>query len=121
MRLTRDIRVADAHEDAAWCCTWVPGSGDLITGSVDESVKVWRPPPPGTGGGSGALEPLHTYVGHTLGALCVAADSEGSYAASSSLDSFVRVWSLKDTRRGIKGGTSGVGGGMETGRGWTRA
>ena len=113
MRLTRDLKVEDAHDDAVWCCAWVPGTGphggDLITGSVDEAVKVWRPPPAGEGpGAAGAgtdagatpapLEPLHTYVGHTLGAVSVAADATGTYGASASLDSFVRVWSLADAR-----------------------
>ncbi len=114
MRLTRELRVEDAHDDAIWCCAWVPGNGphggDLITGSVDEAVKVWRPPPAGGGesGTTGAapdaaaapppLEPLHTYVGHTLGAVSVAADATGTYGASASLDSFVRVWSLADAR-----------------------
>jgi WD repeat-containing protein 61 len=107
MRLTRQLKVEDAHDDAVWCCAWVPGDGphggDLITGSVDEAVKVWRPPPAGESGGAGAadaipLEPLHTYVGHTLGAVSVAADATGTYGASASLDSFVRVWSLADAR-----------------------
>jgi WD repeat-containing protein 61 len=112
MRLTRNVKVDDAHDDAVWCCAWVPGdgphAGDLITGSVDESVKVWRPPPAAGGesgggaadaaGAAGPLEPLHTYVGHTLGAVSVAVDGTGTYGASASLDSFVRVWNLADAR-----------------------
>ena len=109
MRLTRELKVEDAHDDAVWCCAWVPGTGphggDLITGSVDEAVKVWRPPPsgesttaPAADAAAAPLEPLHTYVGHTLGAVSVAADATGTYGASASLDSFVRVWDLADAR-----------------------
>ena len=43
-----------------------------------------------------ALENLHTWTGHTLGVVSVDVDSTGEYAASSSLDSFIRVWNVQD-------------------------
>ena len=127
MRLTRTLKVDDAHEDAVWCCAWAPPkSGDpsnvseLVTGSVDETVKVWSidrsggaaspsaaeaPVAEGGGGGGGdpssssspAVEPLRSLPGHTLGAVSVAVDAGGTFAASSSLDSFVRIWYLDDS------------------------
>ena len=100
MRLTRTLKLDDAHEDAVWCCAWVPGTRTLVTGSVDESVKVWdvaSAPAPDAPASAAPLEPTHTYTGHTLGAVSVAVDATGRYAASASLDSFVRVWSLADS------------------------
>ena len=35
-------------------------------------------------------------AGYTLGVISVAVDATGEWAASSALDSYVRVWSLKD-------------------------
>ena len=126
MRLTRTLKVDDAHEDAVWCCAWAPsksGGGkssnsnnyELVTGSVDETVKVWSIDRSGgagasssseaaattEGGGedpsSSTFEPLRSLPGHTLGAISVAVDASGTFAASSSLDSFVRIWYLDDS------------------------
>lgn len=97
MRLTRTLKVDDAHEDAVWCVAWAPGGRSLVTGSVDESVKVWDVAAAAATPGAASPEPTHTYTGHTLGAVSVAVDATGEHAASSSLDSFVRVWSLKDS------------------------
>lgn len=88
MRLTTLHKCA-AHDEGAWSVAWVPGSNKLLTGSVDESVKVWEDKPDGIGF-------VHTYQGHTLGVVSVATDAQGEYAASSALDSYVRVWSLGD-------------------------
>ena len=88
MRLTTLHKVV-AHDEGAWSCAWVPGSNRLLTASVDESVKVWEDTPEG-------LKFQHTYQGHSLGVVSVATSSNGQYAASSALDSYVRVWSLAD-------------------------
>ena len=118
MRLALLSKVEDAHEDAVWTAAWsgpeqlltgnradgihaydlhgLPGRhvpsdiGLCVPGSVDENVKVWTE-------GADALESLHTYTGHTLGVISVVVDPSGTYAASSALDSFIRVWNLHDT------------------------
>lgn len=54
MRLTPKERIENSHEDAIWTASWTPAD-TLITGSVDETVKVWAP-----GDGN---ESLHTYTG----------------------------------------------------------
>jgi WD repeat-containing protein 61 len=121
MRLTRTLKVDDAHEDAVWCCAWAPpkkkgdssSNSELVTGSVDETVKVWSIDRSGGGASSSsagapaaegeepaptpAVEPLRSLPGHTLGAISVAVDASGTFASSSSLDSFVRVWYLDDS------------------------
>ena len=56
---------------------------------MDESVKLWSEI-------DDSLEAQHTYTGHTLGVISVAVDASNTYAASSALDSFIRVWNLKD-------------------------
>lgn len=89
MRLSLLNKVEDAHDDAVWSCAWATPDL-LITGSVDESVKLW-------GETEDRLESKHTYTGHTLGVVSVAVEATGTYAASSALDSFIRVWSLKDS------------------------
>jgi WD40 repeat protein len=93
-RLALSHKKEDAHDDAIWCATWVPNSNGLVTGSVDESVKIWtlldeQVPE--------VVEDTHTYVGHTLGVVSVAIDVTGTYAASSALDSFIRIWNLQVT------------------------
>lgn len=94
MRVSLLNKVEDAHEDALWCVAWQPDSRSLITGSVDETVKVWTLGEPG----STTVESAHTYTGHTLGVISVAIDATGKFAASSALDSFIRVWNLEVTR-----------------------
>ena len=53
MRLTTLKRKEEAHEDEIWAVAWNPrkneaglgendGKKELLTGSVDESCKVWR-------------------------------------------------------------------------------
>jgi WD repeat-containing protein 61 len=88
MRLTT-LHKTVAHEEGVWSTAWIPGGNRLLSGSVDESVKVWEDQPDG-------LRFVHTYHGHTLGVVSVAVDSTGEFAASSSLDSQIRVWSLHD-------------------------
>ena len=89
--MTLTNKYEDAHEDGLWCATWVPNSSQLVTGSIDESVRVWtvvEEEPE-------VIEATHTYTGHTLGVVSVAVDATGTYAASSALDSFIRVWNMQ--------------------------
>lgn len=87
-RLTTLHRV-EAHDDGVWSASWVPNTNRLLTGSVDESVKVWEDT-------ADNLKFVHTYQGHTLGVVSVVVNSTGEYAASSALDSVIRVWNLND-------------------------
>ena len=79
----------EAHGEGVWCLAWVPGSSTrLLTGSVDETVKSWDVEADKT-----AMS--HNYLGHTLGAIALAAEPSGQYAASSALDSTIRIWNLE--------------------------
>ncbi|KAL3162354.1 hypothetical protein ABBQ32_010037 [Trebouxia sp. C0010 RCD-2024] len=79
----------ETHQDSVWTCAWSPNSDLLVTGSVDESVNVYHEL-------DGKVKRHHNYSGHTLGVISVDVDPSGEFAASSALDSFIRVWSLQD-------------------------
>lgn len=78
----------ETHQDSVWTCTWSAKDNLLVTGSVDESVNVYRE-------GDHQVKRHHNYSGHTLGVISVAVDPSGEFAASSALDSFIRVWNLE--------------------------
>eukprot|EP00891_Asterochloris_glomerata_P006105 jgi/Astpho2/6105/e_gw1.00084.183.1_t len=79
----------EAHTDSVWSCVWTPAGNQLITASVDETVSVYSDD-------QGKLSRYHAYPGHTLGAISVAVDPTGEFAASSALDSYIRVWSIQN-------------------------
>lgn len=68
---------------------WLPNSSQLLTGSVDESVKLWSL-------SESSLEPAHAYTGHALGVISLEVEPSGAYAVTSSLDSMVRVFGIED-------------------------
>ncbi|GAV72975.1 WD40 domain-containing protein [Cephalotus follicularis] len=89
MKLAGLKSIENAHDDSVWAATWVPATdtrpGLLLTGSLDETVKLWR---------SDELQLERTNTGHCLGVVSVAAHPSGVFAASASLDSFVRVFDV---------------------------
>lgn len=42
MRLSLLQKHENAHEDSVWTAAWAPDGSTLVTGSVDESVKLWN-------------------------------------------------------------------------------
>ncbi|OAY27087.1 WD repeat-containing protein VIP3 [Manihot esculenta] len=95
MKLAGLKSIENAHDESVWAATWVPATTSrpalLLTGSLDETVKLWKP------------DELHlerTNTGHCLGVVAVAAHPSGIIAASASLDSFVRVFDV-DTNASI--------------------
>ncbi|XP_047309194.1 WD repeat-containing protein VIP3 [Impatiens glandulifera] len=89
MKLAGIKSVENAHDESIWAATWIPAtetrSSLLLTGSLDETVKLWRPD---------ELERVSTSTGHCLGVVSVAAHPSGVLAASASLDSFIRVFDV---------------------------
>lgn len=77
--------VPDAHEDAIWSLTWTHKSNRILTGSIDDTVKMWT---------GDSVAPLRTLDGHNLGVVSVVSSSNGFYAASVSLDSQIRIWDV---------------------------
>ncbi|KAK1437613.1 hypothetical protein QVD17_03407 [Tagetes erecta] len=72
------------HSECVWSCTWA--SALLLTGSLDETVKLWDPED---------LSLVRTNTGHCLGVVSVAAHPSGKIAASASIDSFIRVFDVQ--------------------------
>lgn len=92
MRLFDPQVTQDAHTDNIWAACWcaVPGHAEqLVTGSVDETVKTWIEE-------DNALKNIHTLPEQTLGVVSTTAHSGGQWCASSALDSSIRVWSTQD-------------------------
>ncbi len=54
------------------------------------------------------VENSHTYTSHTLGVVSVTVDPTGTFAASSALDSFIRVWNLQVRRAAMRAVVIGV-------------
>ncbi|KAI3724798.1 hypothetical protein L1987_64565 [Smallanthus sonchifolius] len=79
-----------SHQDCVWACAWAPATdrspGLLLTGSLDETVKLWNPED---------LSLVRTNTGHCLGVISVAAHPSGKIAASASMDSFIRVFDVE--------------------------
>jgi WD repeat-containing protein 61 len=88
VRATTLQKVA-AHDEGVWAVAWLPNSTQLLTGSVDESVKLWSL-------GESSLEASHAYTGHALGVINLDVSPQGDNAITSSLDSMVRVFSIED-------------------------
>ncbi|XP_030953022.1 WD repeat-containing protein VIP3 [Quercus lobata] len=89
MKLAGLKSVENSHDESVWAATWVPATETrpalLMTGSLDETVKLW---------GSDELVLERTNTGHSLGVASVAAHPSGLIGASASLDSFVRVFDV---------------------------
>ena len=89
MKLAGLKSIENAHDESVWAAAWVPATESrpalLLTGSLDETVKLWMPD---------ELVLQQNNTGHCLGVVAVAAHPSGIIAASASLDSFVRVFDV---------------------------
>ncbi|XP_072976112.1 WD repeat-containing protein VIP3 [Typha angustifolia] len=88
MKLAGIKSVENAHDESIWAAAWVPATDSrpalFLTGSLDETVRLWRP--------DELVAASPPSRGHSLGVVAVAAHPSGTIAASSSIDSFVRVF-----------------------------
>ncbi len=73
------------HEDFVTSASFTPDGRYLITGSEDETARLWDPT-------TGAE--LSRYVGHTGSVIAVAVSSSGRYLATGSTDGSTRVWEV---------------------------
>ncbi|KAK6944782.1 Anaphase-promoting complex subunit 4, WD40 domain [Dillenia turbinata] len=89
MKLAGLKSIENAHDDSVWAATWIPATDSrpslLLTGSLDETVRLWQ---------SDELVLQGTNTGHSLGVVSVCAHPSGAIAASASLDSFIRVFDV---------------------------
>ena len=78
-------RIDAAHDDGIWTVAWT-SSNKILSGSVDEAASIW----------SGEdLEVQSTLRGHRLGVVSVTANSAGTMAYASSIDSVIRFWDIE--------------------------
>jgi WD repeat-containing protein 61 len=80
--------INDAHDDGIWSVIWTKNTNRIITGSLDDKIKIW----------SGDHFTLVTALtGHLLGITSLSSSGSGAEFASVSLDNQLRVWDLKLT------------------------
>jgi len=72
--------------DSIWSVAWAGDS--LVTGGVDGFVKSWSP-------SQQPVKNRHSWSAHPLGVISVACNGIGSIAASSGLDSRIKLWDLQ--------------------------
>jgi WD40 repeat protein len=73
------------HNDAVTAVAWSPNNRYILTGSEDNTVKLWNPK-------NG--ECVHTLDGHSNRITRIRVTWDGYHALSSSVDRTVRVWDL---------------------------
>ena len=74
-KYTKKFRQEAAHEDGIWCCAWGTFEKDhsevIVTGSVDDKVKIWT-------WSREKLDLKYTCEGHQLGVVSVDINKAGS-------------------------------------------
>jgi WD repeat-containing protein 61 len=91
MKLAGLKSVDGAHDESIWAAVWAPAADHrptalLLTGALDETVRVWRPDDLAAVGAPAR--------GHALGVVSLAAHPAGALAAAVSLDSYIRVFDV---------------------------
>ncbi|KAJ1493589.1 WD40-repeat-containing domain protein [Baffinella frigidus] len=89
MAAYQTVKREAAHEDSVWGVVWTHDD-KLISGSIDETVKVWK------ANDAAKLEETATFPGNFLGVVSLSASSDGKLCAVSSLDGRLRVLNLED-------------------------
>lgn len=75
--------VEKAHDDGIWSICWNAARDEIVTASVDETVRVF----------SRELEEKRKLEGHSLG--CVSVATVGRTAVASSIDCTLRFWDME--------------------------
>jgi len=77
-----------AHPDCIWSLAYTPSGRKLVTGSADQSVKVWE---------VGTKQPLLN-IGAKAAVMAVAVSPAGDKVAGGLADGSIAIWSLADGR-----------------------
>lgn len=76
-------RVLKGHSDAVYSVSWRPGTDELVTGSLDRTVRVWN-------AASGAT--LKVLTDHVDAVFSVAYSPDGKWLATGSMDRTVKLY-----------------------------
>jgi len=93
---TIEKRIEGAHDEVIWAADWYynpenPSEpGKMVTGGLDDLVKVWSIDENGQD-----LKLEKSLIGHSLGVVSTVIDPSGKMFASSSLDSNISIWDLE--------------------------
>jgi len=82
-------RVEGAHDDSIWAISWAK-SNVIVTGSLDETVKVWDP--------ADMKTPKHKFGSHELAIVSVDCNNDGTKVVTSSMDGQIRVYDLESAK-----------------------
>ncbi len=77
------------HTDDVWSIAFDPDGTTLVSGSWDQSVRLWD---------LATQKVIRTLLGHTKGVTSVAVSPDGLTIASGSYDQTIRLWDLQDGR-----------------------
>ncbi|KAJ1920222.1 helicase [Mycoemilia scoparia] len=94
---TTSLAIENAHEDGIWSVCWSKDGSSIITGSNDETIKIWNS---NTGEVMGQL----LDGSYAITSLDISAD--GKSVLSTHMDNQIRIWSLErlNLKRSIKVG-----------------
>lgn len=81
----------NAHEDSIWSVAWARQTDLLVTGSVDETVKIWD--------SENLSAPKHVLTSHDLAVVGVAVAGSGQRVVSSAMDGYLRVFDIVNGER----------------------
>jgi striatin 1/3/4 len=85
------------HFDAVRCLAFHPTDSVLITGSEDQTIKLWNLDKSSLSNKKNVnsdIEPIYTFRSHTKAVLSVLISSNGDYCISAGLDSKIIVWNM---------------------------
>jgi WD40 repeat protein len=96
----QQLKQIEAHTkpipSPVYCVTWTSDGKQVISGSLDQSLKLWD-------AGSGALvrefkafKTKDFEKGHRDGVFCVALSADGKLVASGSSDRTIKIWNVAD-------------------------
>ena len=85
-------RVLKGHTKAIWCVAISPDGRWLVTGSWDETARLWDLKSKNPADGSRVLK------GHTAYIFCLAISPDGRWLVTGSLDKTARLWDLKSVK-----------------------
>ena len=79
------VNVLTGHHKAVTCVTFTPDGAKVLSGSLDQSIRVWS---------REDLKEIGSFHGHSRSVKCVTTTVDGRRGISGSLDGCIIVWSI---------------------------